>query len=128
MSAHALPEALRLVASRESSAGRGDAIVNLLPLPLVVVDATGRVVEANAAAEAFFEVGRVALCRSRLADLLPFGSPVLGLVDQVREAGGSLNEYRVDIGNPRIGMDRVVDVFLAPASDSSGEVVLMLQE
>jgi two-component system nitrogen regulation sensor histidine kinase GlnL len=129
MSAHARPDALRLAASRTSpSAGRGEAIVNLLPLPLVVVDASGRVVEANAAAEAFFEVSRVSLCRSRLADLLPFGSPVLGLVEQVRGAGGSLNEYRVDIGNPRIGFDRVVDVFLAPASDSSGEVVLMLQE
>ena len=108
--------------------GRGDAILNVLPLPVLVIDGGNRLVDANAAAEAFFEMSRAALRRNRLADLLPFGSPVLSWVEESRRRGGSMNEYRVDIGTPRIGSDRVVDVFVAPAGDLDPHIVLMLQE
>jgi two-component system nitrogen regulation sensor histidine kinase GlnL len=39
-----------------------------------------------------------------------------------------MNEYRVDIGNPRIGSERIVDVFVAAAGEADPQVVLMLQE
>jgi two-component system nitrogen regulation sensor histidine kinase GlnL len=108
--------------------GRGDAILNALPLPVLLVDVNNRIVEANGAAEAFFQTSRPTLCRNGLADILPFGSPVVALVDEARHRGGSMNEYRVDIGTPRIGSDRIVDVFVTPAAESDQHVVLMLQE
>lgn len=108
--------------------GRSEAILNVLPLPLLVIDGSNRLVDANAAAETFFEMSRSSLRRNKLADLLPFGSPVLSLVEEARRRGGSMNEYRVDIGTPRIGSERVVDVFVAPAGDSDPHIVLMLQE
>jgi two-component system, NtrC family, nitrogen regulation sensor histidine kinase GlnL len=111
-----------------AAGSRADAIMNVLPLPLLVIDVNGRVTEANAAAEAFFETSRASLRRSRLVNLLPFGSPVNALVDEVRRQGGSVSEYRVDIGTPRIGADRIVDVFVALAGDSDPDVVMMLQE
>ncbi|WP_406858144.1 ATP-binding protein [Alsobacter sp. KACC 23698] len=111
-----------------ASASRGDAILNVLPLPVLLVDDDNQVVEANAAAEFFFDMSRVMLCRHRLADLLPFGSPILSLVDEARRRSGSMNEYRVDIGNPRIGSERIVDVFVAAAGEADPQVVLMLQE
>ncbi len=55
--------------------------------------------------------------RNSLVELLPFGSPVVALVDEARRRGGSMNEYRVDIGTPRIGVERIVDMFVAPAGE-----------
>jgi two-component system nitrogen regulation sensor histidine kinase GlnL len=111
-----------------SGSGHGDAILNALPLPVLLVDEVNRIVEANSAAEAFFEMSRPLIVRNRLEELLPFGSPVVALVDEARRRGGSMNEYRVDVGTPRIGGDRIVDVFVAPAGEGDSRVVLLLQE
>ena len=59
---------------------------------------------------------------------MPFGSPLLALVDQVRERGAPVNEYRVDIGTPRIGGERIVDIYARRCRSGRGRVVVMLQE
>ena len=41
------------------------------------------------------------LRRYVLRDLVPFGSPLLALIDQVRDRGAAVNEYRVDLTTPR---------------------------
>lgn len=106
--------------------GHADAVINLLPLPVILVGKDGRITEANSAAEDFLEMSRSMLRRTRIEDILPFGSPVLGLVEDARREGGTFNEYRVDIGGPRLGPERIVDVFVAPAE--AGEVLILLQE
>jgi two-component system nitrogen regulation sensor histidine kinase GlnL len=50
------------------------------------------------------------------------------LIEQVRERQAPVSEYRVDVGSPRIGSDRIVDIYAAPVIDRPGSVVLMLQE
>jgi two-component system nitrogen regulation sensor histidine kinase GlnL len=52
----------------------------------------------------------------------------LSLVKSVREKGGSVSEYRVDLGSPRIGVDRVVDIFVSASPDDEDAVIIMLQE
>jgi two-component system nitrogen regulation sensor histidine kinase GlnL len=106
--------------------GHADAVINLLPLPVILVGKDGRLTEANSAAEDFLEMSRSMLRRTRIEDILPFGSPILGLVAAARREGGTFNEYRVDIGGPRLGPERIVDVFVAPAEE--GEVLILLQE
>jgi two-component system nitrogen regulation sensor histidine kinase GlnL len=103
-------------------------ILNVLPLPVLLVDRADRIVHANSAAEAFFQTSLNVMRRHDLADLLPFGSPMLALAEEVRRRLASVSEYRIDVGTPRIGGDRLVDVFAAPFGDDSGQVVLMLQE
>jgi len=90
---------------------RSEAILNVLPLPVIVVGTDDRIVEANLAAQSFFQMSRSVLRRHRLAEIVPFGSPLLSLIDQVRANGGSVSEYRVDIGTPRIGTDKIVDLY-----------------
>jgi two-component system nitrogen regulation sensor histidine kinase GlnL len=92
------------------------------------VAADGKVVEANAAAEAFFEVSLPLLRRHSLRELVPFGSPLLVLVEQVRRRGAAVNEYKVDLGTPRNPGDRLVDLHVAPLPEQPDYVVVMLQE
>jgi two-component system, NtrC family, nitrogen regulation sensor histidine kinase GlnL len=105
-----------------------EAVLNALPHPVIVVAPDGKVVDANAAAEAFFEVSLPLLRRQALRDLVPFGSPLLTLVEQVRSRGAAVNEYKVDLGTPRNPGERLVDLHVAPLPEELDCVVVMLQE
>ena len=105
-----------------------DAVLNALPHPVIVVASDGKVVDANVAAESFFEVSAPLLRRHLLRDLVPFGSPLLTLIEQVRKRGAAVNEYKVDLGTPRNPGDRLVDLHVAPLPEQTDYVVVMLQE
>lgn len=105
-----------------------DAVVNALPHPILVVGPTGRIADANAAAEGFFAISSALLRRQVVRDLVPFGSPLLSLIEQVRARGAAVNEYRVDLETPRNPGERVVDLHVAPLPEHPGHVVLLLQE
>ncbi len=110
--------------------GRSDAakVLNALAQPLLTVDTQGMVIDVNVAAETFFDMGRGALLRSRLTDLLPFGSPVLDLVSEALSNHATVNGYKIDISTPRTGNRGIVDVFIAPLPQPSEAVAIMLQE
>jgi two-component system nitrogen regulation sensor histidine kinase GlnL len=105
-----------------------EAILNALPNPVLLVAPDGKIVDANNAAESFFETSIHLLQRQLLKELIPFGSPLLSLVEQVRTKGAPVNEYKVDLGTPKIGGDRQVDLHVAPLSERPGHIVIMLQE
>jgi two-component system nitrogen regulation sensor histidine kinase GlnL len=105
-----------------------DTLLNALPHPILMIGLDGKIVEANVAAEHFFEVSIPLLRRHALRDLVPFGSPLLALIDQVRSRGAAVNEYRVDLSTPRTHGERLVDLNVAPVPERPGVVVVMLQE
>src|SRR6186997_2136289 len=105
-----------------------DTVLNALPHPVLMVAPDGKIAEANVAAESFFEVSMLLLRRHALRDLVPFGSPLLALVEQVRNHGSAVNEYRVDLSTPRNPGERLVDLNVAPVPERPGHVVVMLQE
>lgn len=121
-------KALSKAANTNDRPSRADAILNALPLPVIVIDREDRIVEANLAAQSFFQMSAAMLSRFRLSEIVPFGSPILGLVKTVREQGGSVSEYRVDVGTPRIGSDKVVDLYATRSNELTQEIMLMLQE
>lgn len=110
------------------SALDSQAIFNALPHPVLLIAADGRIVDANIAAESFFEISTQFLKRQSLKELVPFGSPLLSLIEQVRGTGAPVNEYKVDLGTPRMGGDRQVDLHVAPLAERAGHIVVMLQE
>ncbi|MEO6946727.1 MAG: nitrogen regulation protein NR(II) [Nitrobacter sp.] len=105
-----------------------EAILNALPNPVLLVSPDGRIINANMAAESFFEMSTQFLQRQPLKEVIPFGSPMLTLIDQVRDSGSPVNEFKVDLGTPRIGRDRQVDLHVAPLTERPGHVVVMIQE
>jgi len=90
-----------------------DAMLHALPHPVIMVSPDGKIADANVAAEQFFEASIPMLRRHNLRDLVPFGSPVLSLIDQVRRTGAPVNEYKVDLATPRNPGERLVDLHVA---------------
>lgn len=101
--------------------------VDALPHPVLIVR-DDRILKVNAAAEMFFETGASVMRRGALSDYLPFGSPVIDLVRQVQQHQTSVNEYRIDLGTPRIGLGRIVDVHATVILDDPVSVLVLLQE
>ena len=105
-----------------------DAMLNALPHPVITVAPDGKIADANVAAEQFFDSSVAVLRRHLLRDLVPFGSPLLTLVEQVRQRGAAVNEYKVDLATPRNPGERLVDLHVAPLPEYVDHVVVMLQE
>ncbi len=110
-----------------SGAVSNDLVVNALPLPVLTIGAAGEILDANQAAESFFELSVRVLRRQKLEEVVPFGSPTISLLDEVRRRGAGVSEHRVDLPNPRSNAERTVDVFATPLGDD-GAVVVMFQE
>jgi two-component system, NtrC family, nitrogen regulation sensor histidine kinase GlnL len=93
-----------------------------------VIGPDAKINDANVAAEDFFDMSVALLRRHSLRDLVPFGSPLLSLIEQVRQRGAAVNEYKVDLGTPRTPSERLVDLHVAPVPERPGLVVVMLQQ
>jgi two-component system, NtrC family, nitrogen regulation sensor histidine kinase GlnL len=121
---------MSMVGSRDphAAASPAEAVLNALPLAVIVVGPDGMIKDANVAAEDFFDMSVALLRRHVLSDLVPFGSPLLALIEQVRRRGGAVNEYKVDLGTPRTPSERLVDLHVAPVPEGPSEVVVMLQQ
>jgi two-component system, NtrC family, nitrogen regulation sensor histidine kinase GlnL len=105
-----------------------DLLLAALPHPVLVLGDDDRVLYANAAAESFFSLSHAMLKRQTLPDIIAFASPLSALVGQVRRSGATVNEYGVDVGLPRSGLHRLVDVFAGSMPDQPSLIVLMLQQ
>src|SRR5579862_5838660 len=106
----------------------GDAMLNALPHPVLMISSDGKIADANVAAEQFFEASIPLLRRHMIRDLVPFGSPLLTLIEQVRQRGSAVNEYKVDLATPRNPGERLVDLYVGPLPEYPGHVVVVLQE
>jgi len=114
--------------SAATQAHLADAVLDALPHPVMIVGPDGHITDANVAAETFFESGLSHLRRHPIQEFVPFGSPLLALIEQVRSRSAPVNEYRVDLGTPRNGGERIVDLHVMPMPDHAGHVVVVLQE
>jgi two-component system, NtrC family, nitrogen regulation sensor histidine kinase GlnL len=102
------------------------SVLDAMPNPLVVLNEQDQICMVNAAAEDFFQSGASVLMRYRLADIVPFSSPVVQSVRQVREDSAVVNEYGIGVGTPRLGGERMVDLQTAPLGDDGDYVMLMV--
>src|SRR4051794_36034229 len=116
------------VAPGADMANAAQIVLNTIRRPVIMIDPDGFITYANADAEDFFRSSATMLARNTLPKLISFGSPLLALVDQVRERRAPVNEYRVDVSSPRLGIEKVVDLYVAPVPEFPGSVVVMFQE
>lgn len=105
-----------------------DLLLSVVPHPILVLNDDDRVLYANAAAETFFSLSQGVLKRQTLPDIIAFSSPLSALVGQARRTGATVNEYGIEVGLPRSGVQKLVDVFAGAMPDHAGLIVLMLQQ
>ena len=101
-------------------------VLNTIQHPVIMVDPGGHISYANWAAETFFGASADLLKRHTVEEYIPFGSPLLSLIDHVRERRGAVNEYKVDLSSPKLGRDKVVDLYVAPAAGDDGASVVVV--
>lgn len=106
--------------------GNAASILDAIPHPVLMIGPDNKIEYANQASEEFFRSSVAHICRNRIDQYLPFGSPALPLIEQVRREQSGINEYRIDISSPRLGREKVVDIFGAPFPDDPTYVVLQL--
>ncbi|PCJ86021.1 MAG: two-component sensor histidine kinase [Hyphomicrobiales bacterium] len=82
----------------------------------------------NQEAETFFQSSLAVLKNRDLQSLLPFGSPVMDLVQRALDKNVPVFEYRVLLGLPgRVG-ERRIDVNVVPINEDTKGIVLMFLE
>ena len=111
-----------------SAPDTASAVLNSIQHPVIMVDGAGRIAFANWEAESFFGASAAHLARTAIETVVPFGSPLLTLIAQVRERRAPVNEYKVDLSSPRLGNDKLVDLYVAPSAGNGDKVVVVLQE
>src|SRR5436309_2038042 len=102
-------------------------IAAALPMPVLVVADDGKLLFVNPAAEQFFDTGAGLLLKQTMDELVPFGSPLIGLMTQARERGASVGERMMDLTTPHHG-ERVADVTVTPLPEPENAVIVTLQE
>lgn len=103
-------------------------VLDTLRDPVVLLNQDDSIAFANLEAEYFFSSSRSQLAKSRIHDFVPFSSPLLALIEQVRQHESPVNEYRLDLSSPRLGSERIVDVHVTPVSDDPGAMVIVFRE
>lgn len=104
------------------------AVLNAIQHPVIMVDERGHIAFANWEAESFFGASAAHLARHKLESFVPFGSPLPVLIEQVRERRAPVSGYRVDLSSPRLGADKLVDLYVAPLGGDSPSTVVVFQE
>ncbi len=105
-----------------------EAILNVLPHPVILVLPNGHVGYANASAEIFFKSSISMLKKMTLHDLVAPGNPLISLVEQVARSKATVNEYGIYIDSPRINEKQLVDVYGGVLPEAPEQVLLILQQ
>ncbi len=103
------------------------AVLNALPMAVVVVAEDGTIQHVNDAGEQFFHGSAGHLRGQRLQDMIPGDSPLFSVIEQARNDGNAVFEYGLNLNSPRIGR-YFVNVQARPLNEEPGLVVLGLQE
>ncbi|ALN73307.1 MULTISPECIES: nitrogen regulation protein NR(II) [unclassified Aureimonas] len=117
-----------MTSSVEPSFSSGEmGILNALPHPVFVLGPENEFASVNSDAEQFFSASAASLARKTLGHFIPHDSPIFGLIEQVRLHDSRISEYRVDVSSPRLGGERLVDVYVSSLAEAPGHVVVMVQ-
>ena len=103
-------------------------VLNTIQRPVVMIDSDDFFSYANADAEDFFRSSAVMLSRRTLAQFVPYDSPIISLVEQVRERRAPVNEYRVDITSPTVAIRHHMAFLTEDRKDTGCMLILNVLE
>ncbi|WP_204602084.1 two-component system sensor histidine kinase NtrB [Paremcibacter congregatus] len=104
-----------------------DQILSSLPDSIMAVEGDNKITYVNNSTEQLLYSGARMLLGRKLEDIVPFDSPLVAIVNQVRLKSAIISEYDIVLGGPRHG-DKRVDVHASPVIEGNGAIVIQLQE
>ena len=115
------------LAPRPPASVDAHAVLNALPVPVVVLDPGNAFRFANQAAEQFLGVSLLQLRNMSLASLIPMDNPLFAVLEQVRARGVTISDHDLTLESPRLHKQSIT-VQAAPMLDEADCVVLTLQD
>ncbi len=103
------------------------AMLEALPVPVVLLDEVERFRFANHAAEQFLGLSMQQLSHLTLRDLLPADHPLFALILQVRQHGITIADHDLALESPRLHKQAIA-VQATLLSEEPGSVLLSLQD
>jgi two-component system nitrogen regulation sensor histidine kinase GlnL len=116
-----------LTAPKEAIESDRESILNALTSSITVIDAENRISYVNNSAEQFFQGSSSHLIGLAIDTLIPADSPILSLLQQVRNNGSPVSEHALPLETPRLGK-RLVNVHASPLPENSATIVLAIHE
>jgi two-component system nitrogen regulation sensor histidine kinase GlnL len=104
-----------------------ETILNALASTVMVISIDDTISYLNNAGEQFFQGSASLLTGQGISSLIPTDSPILAVLEQVKNSGTAVSEYGLPLETPRIG-DHLVNVHASPLPDHPDFVVLAIQE
>ncbi len=103
------------------------AMMESLPIPVLLLDRRHRIRYVNGAAEPFFGMSRSQLRLLGLADLVPPDHPLFQLLEQVRRNGVTIVEHELALEGPRLSRQGIT-VQGTPVNEEPEFVLLTLHD
>ncbi|HIO00770.1 MAG TPA: PAS domain-containing protein [Alphaproteobacteria bacterium] len=118
-----------------SALGRSDqdtqigtkALLETLPVAVIVVNKALQIRMVNAAAEQLLGLSAGFLMRQNLNDMVHEDAALISLIHQVFRQGHSIAEYGLSLAGPKISPQRI-DVRITPILEDDSHLVISLQE
>ena len=103
------------------------AVMESLPIPVLMLDEANGICFVNGAAEPFFGMSKGQLRQLELRDLVPLDHPLFLLIEQVRLNGSTIVEHELVLEGPRLHRQGIT-VQGAPVIEAAGFVLLTLHD
>ncbi len=103
------------------------AVMESLPIPVLMLDEANGICFVNGAAEPFFGMSKGQLRQLGLRDLVPLDHPLFLLIEQVRLNGSTVVEHELVLEGPRLHRQGIT-VQGAPVIEAAGFVLLTLHD
>ncbi len=103
------------------------AVMESLPIPVLMLDEANGICFVNGAAEPFFGMSKGQLRQLGLRDLVPLDHPLFLLIEQVRLNGSTVVEHELVLEGPRLHRQGIT-VQGAPVVEAAGFVLLTLHD
>lgn len=103
------------------------AVLEALPVPVVLLDADNRFRMVNHAAEQFLGVSAAGLSQLRLNDLIPPDNPLFLVIDQVRATEATIADHDLTLESPRL-QKRGITVQCSALPEEPGAVLMVMQD
>ena len=103
-------------------------ILDSLPQAVFITDAEHNIHFVNATSEALLQASQAYLKKYRLDKFLPADCAIFEIIKRAIVKRGPVNDYQIDISNPRLGSNLIVDCHACPMASAHGKILLVLRE